>query len=110
MLKNRPGLVAMLQRVPTSRVNQKGVNGFVDILDSELSSVEAAAIAAAGADDAQAETIAAATILSILSKGQDNNSVVIQNTATANINYSTTFSLVIGAATYSLYIVLERLF
>jgi len=61
-------------------------------------------------DDAQAETIVAATITSILAKGQAGSSVIIQNTATGNINYSTTFSLVIGAAAYSLYIVLERLF
>src|SRR5438874_937845 len=52
-------------------------------------------------DDAQAETIAAATISAITAKGQANAALVIENTAAANINYSTTFSGTIGAAVYS---------
>jgi hypothetical protein len=61
-------------------------------------------------DDSQAETIAAGTIAAITSKGQANSAVIIENTASATINYSTTLSGTAGALVYSLYIVLERIF
>ncbi len=61
-------------------------------------------------DDVQAETIPAATIAALSSQGQANGSIIIENTASANINYSTTASGTFGSCQYSLYIVLERLF
>ena len=63
-----------------------------------------------GTDDYTAETIPIATIAALSSQGQANGSVIIENTATANISFSVTASGTFGSCVYSLYLILERLF
>ncbi len=99
------GSTAILPAVPAGIYR---ANIYVVITTSGTSGNLVANIIAT--DDAKAETIPVSTIASIAGTGQANGVAIIENTASATINYSTTFSGTPGSIVYNLYIILERLF
>lgn len=60
-------------------------------------------------DDLQIETVAIISAFSTASTGQANGTAILENTATANLNFSVTTTDT-GTAVGNIYIVVERLF
>ena len=92
--------------VPSAPPGLYRMNVYVVITTAQAA--DAVTVNAIYTDDQQAETVAVINGVSTAAQGAFQGSVILQNTATANISYSvtTTASTAVG----NIYIVVERIF